>query len=318
VSIHPDTDDGSIRPARTTGSQSAGLPVTRSLPLAYACSLIIALLALIASLAGLLYGATLYPTEEMRILDQPTDLFTLLVGLPLLLGSMWLAWRGKLLGLLCWPGVLLYMLYVYLAYAIGVPFNVLFLAYVLLVALSAYTTIGLIASIDAAAVRRRLAGAVSERLAGGILAGLAILFTMMNVADVITAIASPEPDHLLQLPVWIADFAVLAPAWLLGGLLLWKRRALGYLSGAGLLLVGSMLFAGVIVALAFPALYAGSALDLTGMIFVLAMGLICFVPFGLYVRGIVNSERSSSPAGHAGPDSRQGIADERQTENGRT
>jgi hypothetical protein len=287
----------------TTRPQPTSLPATRSLTQAYASSLTIALLAAISSLAGLSYGTTLYPTEEMRLLNVPTDLFTLLVALPLLLGSMWLAWRGKLLGLLCWPGVLLYMLYIYVAYAIGVPFNVLFLAYVLLVALSAYTTIGFVASIDAAAVRQRLAGAVPERLAGGILASLAILFTLMNVADILAALTSPAPDHLLQFPVWIADFAVLAPAWLLGGLLLWKRRALGYLSGAGLLLVGSMLFAGVILALAFPALYTGSALDLTGMVFVLVMGLICFVPFGLYARGIVNSERSSSPAGHAGPDS---------------
>jgi hypothetical protein len=303
MSTHPVSDDSSTSASGIAGSQSTGLPVTCSLPLAYATSLIIALLALTASTAGLLYGATLYPTEEMRLVNVPTDLFTLLVALPLLLGSMWLAWRGQLLGLLCWPGVLLYMLYIYVAYAIGVPFSVLFLAYALLVALSAYTTIGLVAGIDAAAVRRRLAGAVPERLAGGILAGLAILFTMMNVADVITALASPARDHLLQFPVWIADFAVLAPAWLLGGLLLWKRRALGYLSGAGLLLVGSMLFAGVIVALACPAFYTGSALDLNGMVFILVMGLICFVPFGLYARGIVKSEHSPSPEGHAGPDS---------------
>lgn len=300
---HPVTKSDSSKAPGMTGSQSTRLPVTRSLTLAYATSLITALLALIASLAGILYGATLYPTAEMRLLNVPTDLFTLLVALPLLLGSMWLARRGQLLGLLCWPGVLLYMLYIYLAYAIGVPFNVPFLAYVLAVALSAYTTIGLVVGIDAAAVRRRLAGAVPERLAGGILAGLAILFTMMNVADVITALASPAPDHLLQFPVWIADFAVLAPAWLLGGLLLWKRRALGYLSGAGLLLVGSMLFAGVILALAFPSFYTGSALDLTGMVFILVVGLICFVPFGLYARGIVKSGHSLSSAVHAGPDS---------------
>ena len=157
---HPMSKSDSSKAPGITGSQSTRQPVTRSLTLAYAGSLIIALLALIASLAGLLYGTALYPTEEMRLLNAPTDLFTLLVALSLLLGSMWLARRGQLLGLLCWPGVLLYMLYIYVAYAIGVPFNVLFLAYVLLVALSAYTTIGIIAGIDAAAVRRRLAGAV--------------------------------------------------------------------------------------------------------------------------------------------------------------
>jgi hypothetical protein len=200
---------------------------------------------------------------------------------------MWLARRGKLLGLLCWPGVLLYVLYIYVAYAIGVPFNALFLVYVALVALSAYTTIGLVASIDAAAVRQRLAGAVPDRIAGGILASLAILFTVMNLAQIVAALRSPAPDHLLKFPVWIADFAVLAPAWFAGGLLLWQRRALGYVAGAGLLLVGSMLLVGAVFALVFPALYTGSAVDVTGVVFILVMGLLCFVPFALYARGIV-------------------------------
>lgn len=293
MSTHPASDGGLTKAAGITGSQSASLPVIRDLTLAYASSLIIALLVAISSVAGLLSGPNLYPTEEMLLLNLPTDLFTLVVGLPILLGSMWLARRNKLLGLLCWPGVLLYVLYIYVAYAISVPFNVLFLAYVALVSLSAYTIIGLVASIDAEAVRQRLAGFVPERIAGGILFGLAILFSLMNLVQIITALTSPAPDYLLAYPVWIADFAVVAPAWLIGGLLLWQRKSLGYVAGAGLLLVGSMLFVGVIFALAFPAVYTASPVDVTGIVFVLVMGLICFVPFALFARGIVKSGRSS-------------------------
>jgi hypothetical protein len=254
----------------------------------------------LASVTGLLLGSSLYPTEEMLLQKLPTDLFTLVVGLPLLLGSMWLAWRGNLLGLLFWPGALLYVLYIYLAYATGVPFSALFLVYVVLVALSVYTTIGLVASIDARAVRTRLASAVPDRLGGGILASIAILFTAINVADVLAALRSPAPEHLLLLPVWIADFAVLAPALLLGGLLLWQRKSLGYVSGAGLLLVGSLLFAGAILALAFPAFYTAAPVDMTGIVFVMAVGLVCFIPLVHFVRGIVNSERSMSRADRAG------------------
>jgi hypothetical protein len=203
---------------------------------------------------------------------------------------MWLARRGKLLGLLCWPGVLLYVLYIYLSYAIGVPFGVLFLAYVALVALGAYTLIGLVASIDGVVVRQRLASAVPERVAGGILAGFAILFTLMNLAQIVAALSNSTQDYLLELPVWIADSAVVAPAWLLGGLLLWQRKALGYAAGAGLLLLGSMMFVGVIFILAFPALYAASPVDVTGIVFILFVSLICFVPLVLFARGIAKSE----------------------------
>ena len=293
MSTHAVSDSSSTKAAEIADSLSANLPVVRGLTLAYASSLIIALLMAITSVAGLLSGPSLYPTEEMLLFNLPTDLFTLVVGLPILLGSMWLARRNKLLGLLCWPGALLYVLYIHIAYAISVPFNVLFLAYVALVALSAYTTIGLVASIDAEAVRQRLAGFVPERLAGGILFGLAILFSLMSLAQIITALTSLTPDYLLAYPVWIADFAVVAPAWLIGGLLLWQRKALGYVAGAGLLLVGSMLFVGIIFVMAFPAVYTASPVDLTGIIFVLVMGLICFVPFALFVRGIVKPGRNS-------------------------
>lgn len=148
----------------------------------------------------------------MFLQKLPTDLFTLVVGLSILLGSTWLARRGRLLGLLCWPDALLYVLYVYAAYAIGVPFGVLFPVYVLLAALSAYTTMGLVVSIDA---------------------------------------------------------------------------------GAGLLLVGSMLFVGAIFALVFPALYDASPVDVGGVVFILVVGLICFVPLALFARGVVTSDGST-------------------------
>lgn len=291
MSTDPVSDNGSSQVAGIAGSQAAGLPLTRNLTVAYASSLVVALLLAIASVAGLLYGTEIYPSEEMFLLKLPTDLFTLIVGLPLLLGSMWLARCGKLLGLLCWPGVLLYVLYIYVSYAIGVPFSVLFLAYIVLVPTSAYTLIGLVASIDAPAVRQQLAGTVHERAAGGILIALAILFSLMNLTNIVGALTNPAPDHLLDLPVWIADSAVVAPAWLIGGLLLWRRQALGYVAGGGLLLLGCMLFVGVIFALAFPAFYSASPLDVTAIVFILVMGLICFVPFALFARGIAKTGR---------------------------
>lgn len=296
MSTHPVSDSGLPNASGSTSSQPTDFPVTRNLRLAFASSLIIALLVATASVAGLVYGTTLYPTEEMLLLKVPTDLFTLVVGLPILLGSMSLARRGELLALLCWPGVLLYVLYIYVSYAIGVPLNVLFLAYVVLVALSAYTLIGLVASIDAAAVRQRLAGAVPARTCGGILVALSILFSLMNLAEIVAALAGSEPDYVLALPVWIADFAVMAPAWLGGGLLLWQRKPLGYVAGARLLLLGCMLFVGVIFALVFPAFYDASPVDVPAIVFILVTGLICFVPFALFAGGIVKSGRSSSPA----------------------
>ena len=53
-----------------------------------------------------------------------------------------------------------------IAYLLGVPFGALFLGYLFLVTAPAYTLIGLVASIDGAAVRRQLTGAVPARTRG--------------------------------------------------------------------------------------------------------------------------------------------------------
>src|SRR6185503_11350422 len=103
------------------------------------------------------------------------DLFNLAVALPLLLAMLWAASRGSLIGLLLWPGALFYVLYTYAQYMLGAPFGPLFLAHILTVVLSAYATIALLASIDGDSMRRRLAGAVPARTAGGILVALALL-----------------------------------------------------------------------------------------------------------------------------------------------
>ena len=146
------------------GAQPVRLPVTRTLTLAYILSVAIALLMASASIAGIVFQTDLYVRDELILTFVPFDVFNLVAGLPILLGAMWLARRGVLVGLLCWPAALLYVLYSYVGHLIGVPFGVLFLPYLLLVSLAAYTVIGLVANIDGEGVHRRLSGNVPARL----------------------------------------------------------------------------------------------------------------------------------------------------------
>ena len=75
-----------------------------------------------------------------------------------LIGSLWLARRGSLFGLLLWPGALLYVVYTYAIYSNGAPFSVLFLPYVALVGVAGFTAIALLAFIDGEAVRHVFVG----------------------------------------------------------------------------------------------------------------------------------------------------------------
>ncbi len=264
------------------------LPIRASLRWSYLFSLLIVLLTVIASLAGILFADLFYPTAEAQQAFLANDIANLVIGLPILLISMGLARHEKLIGLLFWPGAIFYGLYNYLVYLFGVPFNLIYPLYLLIVTLSIYTTIGLVASIDGKMVKERLTGHVPRRLAGGILlafgAGIAlrVIWIMANALASQTPLAGPE------LGLLVADF-IFGGALVIGGFLLWQRQALGYVASTGLLFQASMLFVGLIVVLLLQPLLLDTPFPLVDIIVVLAMGLICSIPFFLFVRGVTRS-----------------------------
>jgi len=212
----------------------------------YVVSLVIAAVMTVASIAGLLFGTTgLYGTQTnlfAAFLGQ--DVLNLTVGLPMLLGAMWLARRGALIGQLLWPGALFYILYDYAFYVLGGPVNVLFLAYLALVTASAYTMVALVLAIDANAARRALGAAVPARAIAGTLIVIAALFTVLwTVAIFTTALGGPT-DPIGRV-VYTADLTIQLPALFLGGLMLWRRRAIGYVVAPGLLLQAGVYLLGL-------------------------------------------------------------------------
>jgi hypothetical protein len=267
-------------------------PIKRYLTLAYLSSGIVAFLMTFASVAGVLFGSRIYPAPQASG-NSGTDALNLVAGLPLLLGSMWLARRGSLIGLLCWPGALFYILYIYMFYVLEVPFNVLFLPYVILVTLSVYTMIGLIASIDGEAVRR-LSGHLPARVIGAALILIALLFTIVDTVLIGTALASRASVDTTTHVSWIVDFTIELPALLLAGILLWRREALGYVAAPGLLLQGGVLNAGFALVLVFQALFGAAPINVPFAAVVFVIGALSFVLLAVFVRGSANGEAPGS------------------------
>ena len=276
----------------TTQENKANLPTRRDLALTYAMSFTVAVLMAAVSVAGLLYRTVIYPTDELLRSFVPNDVVNLFIGLPILLGSMWLARRGKLIGLLLWPGALFYVFYTYVVYVFAMPVNVAFLLHLTLVALSAYTMISLIGSIDGRAVQDRLTGAVPEKFGGGVVAGLGFLFFVRVVTVLVSAINSQTSMSSSELALNAADF-LLTPAWVIGGVLLWRRRALGYVTGLGLLFQASMLFIGLIFIMIIQPVMTAAEFALGDVLVVFVMGMVSFIPFGLFVRGVVSKRNPS-------------------------
>jgi hypothetical protein len=260
------------------------LPLKANITPIYVFSVLIAILMTVASLAGLLYRVDIYPTEELVQTFVPNDVVNLFMGLPILLGSLYLTRRGTLIGLLCWTGALFFVFYNYTAYVFAVPLNWVFILHLVLVMLSVYTLIGLFASMDCNIIQQRLVGRVPEKFAGGVLAGLGLLFLLRVIGVLIGSLSNGERLTETELAVNIADFLT-TPAWVIGGILLWRRKASGYLAGLGLLFQGSMLFIALIAFLLLQPVLTAAPLALTDIIVIFVMGSICFIPFALFARG---------------------------------
>lgn len=264
------------------------LPAKCDLGPLYGYSFIVALLMAGASVAGLLFPARLYPTAELRQSFVANDVINLCIGLPLLLGAMGLARRGKLVGLLFWPGALFYVPYNSLACAVALPLTGLSVLHLALVVFSGYVIVRLIACMDGFAVQQRLSGAVKERLAGGVLVGLGGLFFLRAAGLSATALTTRTPLPAAELGVLAADLLV-APLWVVGGVALWRKRPLGYVSGPGLLFQASMLFVGLLVFFVLQPFVAAVPFPVEDFVVIFGMGFVCFVPLGLFVRGIVQA-----------------------------
>jgi len=273
-------------------SNPGHLPVKGDLTFAYVLSLVGVILMAAVSLGGLLYPSTFYPTDELLQSFVPTDAVNLFVGLPILLGSMWLTRRGKLVGLLFWPGALLYVLYNYIAYVFGVSFSLFTFAYLALVLLSTYCILALLKSIDKKSVQEQLSEGVPVRTAGLVLVVFGVLFTFRAISMIAGASSNQTMLPISEIGVLIADVVISIPMTASGVSLL-RRSSLGYVTGLGFLFVASMSFIGLIMFLLLQPVLTDAPFVLVDIIVVFIMGLICFIPFGLVVRGVVSTEKSS-------------------------
>lgn len=265
-----------------------GLPLRGGLSRVNRLSFLLALLMAAASLTGLLYPVARYPQADQRQTFLPTDISILFIGLPLLLASMSLARRGSLVGLLLWPGALFFSLYTYSIYALAMPLWPSFALHIVLAGLSGFTLAALFTRLDLQRIQQTLAGTVPERLGGGILAGLGLLFFVRAAGVILTALSDRAAVSAPDIALNTVDLLI-APAWVICGVLLWQRKAFGYITGLGLLFQASMLFIGLIVILLVQPLVIGTPLALVDIGVVFAFWLIPLIPFILFARGVASA-----------------------------
>lgn len=177
---------------------------------------------------GLYYWDTVSMTAQM----QGNDIVTLMIGLPLLVISFWLAQRGSLRGRFLLTGTLGYFLYTYMSMCFGTAYNNLFLVYVALFSLSLFAFILSMMSFDMKTLPQRF----SERLPRRAFAAMFILvgafLSLAWLGRIIPPLmqnGSPPLENVTSLFIQAMDLGMIVPLCFLSAVLLLRRNAFGYL-----------------------------------------------------------------------------------------
>jgi hypothetical protein len=184
----------------------------------------------------LIYGKGIYRHMSAEVAPQgiAQDYVTFFFAIPFLIIGIITALRGSIKGRFLFAGVLLYMLVTYLFYLTMGMYNLLFLAYVVLLGTSFFAFVLTMRSFKI----NDLPASFKHTLPAGKLGGflifnalcIALLWLSIIVPPLINRSVIPlQVEHYTTLIVQGLDLAILLPAAFISGLLLIRKVAFGYL-----------------------------------------------------------------------------------------
>jgi hypothetical protein len=133
----------------------------------YTLSIIIAILATIASASGLLLNGLYRDNAFVTTTWLGNDAITLFLAVPILVGSLFFSASGSRKAQLVLLGALDYMLYNYAFYLFGASFNAFFLLYAALLGLSIFAMIFGLINLDVNGIRQQFHERTPVKWIGG-------------------------------------------------------------------------------------------------------------------------------------------------------
>jgi hypothetical protein len=179
----------------------------------------IAILLAIATISGIFIDG-LYrdaPYYVAQAIGQ--DVVSLVVVLPSLIVSAFLAFRGSSRARIIWLGTLIYLVYTYVVAAFDVKFNSLFLVYVSLLGCSLYALIGGLVTSDLQGIKERFTEKTPVKVVSIYLAVLVVLFYSVWLGEIVPALMANEVPQSIQdngtptNAVHVLDMAWILPAF---------------------------------------------------------------------------------------------------------
>lgn len=176
----------------------------------------------------------IYAYNAVRVVAEGIgwDIVTLAFAVPALLAVLPALARDSLRGRLLALGVLGYLFYQYLMYAVAWAFGPLFLLFVAIYALSLVAIVFIVAGIPLASLPERFGAGFPRRGVAVLCFLLAALLVVMWLARIAAALGGQIQGVLLgqtTLVVQALDLGLIVPLALFTGVTAWRGSAVGYL-----------------------------------------------------------------------------------------
>jgi hypothetical protein len=198
-----------------------------------------------------IYGQGIYRHDSSFVaaIFKGTDVITLFVSLPLLLASYLSYRRGSLRGSIFLIGILLYFLYVGVTYTFSALFNSLFLVYTALFSATLFAVILALTTFDTQHLASKVTSNMPRRGIAIFMFVIGLGTFMLWLSELIGPLMTGQaPANLGPYTTMFThgfDSAVITPATVLTGIYLLRRKPLGYLLAAPLLILCTLI--GVVV-----------------------------------------------------------------------
>ena len=267
-------------------TQLNALPLKESAANSFRITVGLTVLVLLISVFSIINPDVIYTTSELNQTYYPSDLGILFLGFPFLLIALWKLYNGKFVGIILWPSALFFILYSYALYLLGIPYSFFFWIYLLLVGLSLYILVKVLLVIDYEKSRANYLENVPIRVASIVLIALGALIFFRVVGLVSTAFAEDAMVSQVDVALWITDFVIAAPALLIVGIQLWRKKAFSFITAPAMLLQYIVLSLGLIPVFIYQAEGNLVSIDAGGLIVIVFMITICVIPFVQLIKSI--------------------------------
>lgn len=238
-----------------------------------------------------------YSLNSVRIVAEGVgwDLVTLFIAAPALLAALRGIARGSLTARLLALGVLAYVFYQYLMYAVGWSFGPLFVPFIVLFASSLVAMVWIVSTIDISTIRGRFTDRFPARtMAAACWLIASILIGMWSpriIAGYTGDLGKASFMGMPTLTVQALDLGLIVPLAIATGVLVWRRRPWGYLL-APVLAVKGVTMAGAICAMLLSAWNVEGRLEAAP----LALFAGTAIAFGLLAWRMLASVKAERPA----------------------